>query len=146
MGSRRTFEAEEEDIYLLAKSLFDHHQWERCAAILEKHRVRGAKALFLKLYARYLLLERRIEEDYFQIAKRRRTKATHRSDLVALLRELVDPRDPFLLFLKGILFRKLGKRIEAIDCFVRSLELFPYNWSVWQELCTCLEGGQAEVS
>lgn len=46
---------EDEDSYLLAKSLFDHHQWERCEALLEKRKVRGPKALFLKLYARYLV-------------------------------------------------------------------------------------------
>ncbi|MCO5549505.1 hypothetical protein L7F22_002977 [Adiantum nelumboides] len=57
---------DEEDIYLLAKNLFDHHQWERSAALLERHKIRGPKALFLKLYARYLLVERQAEEDYFQ--------------------------------------------------------------------------------
>ena len=46
---------------------------------------------------------------------------------------------------KGIIFRKLNKRIEAMDCFLQSLNAFPYNWSVWQELSTTLEGGQAEV-
>lgn len=46
---------------------------------------------------------------------------------------------------KGILFRKLDKRIEAMDCFLRSLELLPYNWSAWQELSTTLVGGRAEV-
>jgi anaphase-promoting complex subunit 8 len=54
---------EDEDSYLLAKSLFDHHQWERCEALLEKRKVQGPKALFLKLYARYLILERRSEEE-----------------------------------------------------------------------------------
>lgn len=32
-----------------------------------------------------------------------------------------------------------------MDCLLRSLEAFPYNWSAWQELGTTLEGGQAEV-
>lgn len=46
---------------------------------------------------------------------------------------------------KGVIFRKLDKRIEAMDCFLRSLEVFPYNWSAWQELSASLEGGQAEL-
>lgn len=136
---------DEEDVYMLAKNLFDHHQWERSAALLERHKVRGAKALFLKLYARYLLVERQAEEDYFQVARKTRGKSVHRTDLLPLLRELLNPSDTFLFFLKGIMFRKLGKRIEAIDCFLRSLETFPYNWGAWQELCACLEGGRAEL-
>lgn len=138
-------EDEEEDVFMLAKSLFDHHQWERSAALLEQRNVRGPKALFLQLYARYLIIERNAEEDYFQVMKQAKGKRSHRARLVPLLRELTDPTDPFLLFLKGIIFRKLGKRIEGIDCFLRSLETFPYNWSAWQELSTCLEGGQAEL-
>ena len=50
-----SWDEEDEDSYLLAKSLFDHHQWERCAALLEKRKVQGFKALFLKLYAKYLV-------------------------------------------------------------------------------------------
>lgn len=50
-----SWDEEDEDSYLLAKSLFDHHQWDRCAALLENRKVQGAKALFLKLYARYLV-------------------------------------------------------------------------------------------
>lgn len=50
-----SWDEEDEDSYLLAKSLFDHHQWDRCAALLENRKVQGAKALFLKLYSRYLV-------------------------------------------------------------------------------------------
>lgn len=48
-------EEEDEDIYMLAKSLFDHQQWERCASILEAHKIKSDKAVFLGLYARYLV-------------------------------------------------------------------------------------------
>ncbi|UZJ51924.1 hypothetical protein CBS101457_001244 [Exobasidium rhododendri] len=128
---------EDEDAFLLAKNLFDHHQWERCASLLENRKVQGPKALFLKLYAQYLVGEA-------GISKAKQNKVL-RKELIPLLRDLIDPSDPFLLFLKGILFRKLNKRIEAMDCILRSLEVFPYNWSAWQELSTTLEGGQAEL-
>ena len=50
-----SWDEEEEDAFLLAKSLFDHHQWERCAALLENRKIQGPKARFLQLYARYLV-------------------------------------------------------------------------------------------
>ncbi|MCO5569346.1 hypothetical protein L7F22_023058 [Adiantum nelumboides] len=64
-------EEEEEDVFMLAKSLFDHQQWERCATMLEGHRVKGVKALFLGLYARYLALDKKMEEDRTPAAKRK---------------------------------------------------------------------------
>lgn len=94
-------------------------------------------------------------------------------DLVALLKELKKPRDPFLLYLcvphsiyrvltsmccrthsdtyklsifrKGVIFLKLHKRIEAMDCFITSVKMFPYNWSAWKELSATLDG-TSEVS
>lgn len=65
--------------------------------------------------------------------------------LVPLLRDLVNPSDAFLLLLKGIILRKLRKRIEAMDCFIRSLLLFPYNWTAWLELNGVIETSAGEV-
>lgn len=134
------------DAFMLARSLFDHHQWERCISILDKARVRSSAASFLRTYARHLLIERRADEEYFSASTLVKSSTITRAALVDLLQDIIEPLDPFLLFLKGVVLKSLDKRIEAIDCFLRSIEGFPYNWSVWQELSTSLEDGQAEVS
>lgn len=50
-----------------------------------------------------------------------------------------------MLFLKGLLLRKLHKRLESLDCFIRSLLLFPYNWTVWLELNGVLDSSSGEL-
>lgn len=43
-----------------------------------------------------------------------------------------------LYYLKGILLKKQGLSSEAIQSFVKSLELYTYNWTCWLELISCL--------
>lgn len=40
---------------------------------------------------------------------------------------------------KGLIYSKLGKRIEAIDCLVRSGNACPYNWSCWLKLAAVID-------
>jgi anaphase-promoting complex subunit 8 len=68
-----------------------------------------------------------------------------RQSLVPLLKDLINPSDAFLLLLKGIILRKLRKRLGAMDCFIRSLLLFPYNWTAWLELNGVIETSAGEL-
>ncbi|AET39876.1 anaphase promoting complex subunit CDC23 Ecym_5092 [Eremothecium cymbalariae DBVPG len=43
-----------------------------------------------------------------------------------------------LYYLRGILEKKEGLASEAIKSLVKSLELYPYNWTCWCELATCI--------
>ncbi|PWN48887.1 TPR-like protein [Violaceomyces palustris] len=135
----------EEDAFNLAKSLFDQHQLERCAWTLEHAACKSDKSRFLRLYAKFLLSERRLDEHGAIIPKSTGKLPSTSPGLIPLLQELIDPEDCFLLFLKGVIFRKLQKRVEAMECFIRSVQSFPYNWSAWQELCMTLDGESAEL-
>ncbi|KAE8220218.1 hypothetical protein CF319_g6223 [Tilletia indica] len=122
--------------YALAKVYFDDKQYERCAALLRRG-PNNRKSHFLRLYAEYLTAERQADEQNLLMAKTRST----RTDLgaiaearISILEELIDADDPFLLYLRGMIFRKLNRRIEAMDSLLKSVQAYPYNWSAWQEL------------
>lgn len=46
---------DDEDDYQFARAMFEQHHFERCVAWLEKRRMTGARAQFLRLYAKYLV-------------------------------------------------------------------------------------------
>lgn len=56
-----------------------------------------------------------------------------------ILAHLRDPKDAFLLYLKGILLHRSSKRIEAMDALIKSLNANPWNWSAWLMLGVCVQ-------
>uniref|UniRef100_V5GKV4 Anaphase-promoting complex (APC), Cdc23 subunit n=1 Tax=Kalmanozyma brasiliensis (strain GHG001) TaxID=1365824 RepID=V5GKV4_KALBG len=134
----------EEETYLLAKSHFDQHQLERCIWVLESSKSSSDKARFLRLYARFLMSERKLDEHGMIIPKPTGTLPATSPSLISILKDLIDASDPFLLFLKGAILRKLNRPIEAMDCLLRSVQSFAYNWAAWQELAMTLEPGEAD--
>lgn len=135
---------QEQESYLLAKSHFDQHQLERCIWVLENSKSTSDKARFLRLYARFLMSERKLDEHGMIIPKPNGTLPATSPSLIPILKELLDAADPFLLFLKGAILRKLNRPIEAMDCLIRSVQGFAYNWAAWQELAMTLEPGEAD--
>lgn len=135
--------------YDLALTSFRTAQLDRCVSTLERSKQRrrtlrrppSPRATFLRIYASMLIVERDADSG---------SGSTH-SSLSPLLKDLVhippdlSPIDSsFLLFLRGILLRKLKRRIEALDCVIRSLLLFPYNWTACLEVHALVEPGEVE--
>ena len=143
-GAQTVSSALEEESYMLAKSHFDQHQLERCIWVLENNKSTSDKARFLWLYARFLMSERKLDEHGMIIPKPTGTLPATSPSLVPILKELIHAADPFLLFLKGAILRKLNRPIEAMDCLIRSVQSFAYNWAAWQELAMTLEPGEAD--
>lgn len=137
---------EDAETYALAKSCFDQREYDRCAWLLEKEPQLSDKGRFLQLYARYLVFQRELDEEgaLAPLPYAQGAQGTQGPSLVPLLAHLVDPTDAFLLFLKGVLFSRLHKRIEAMDCLLMSVRAFPYNWSAWQELSRTLNNANNE--
>lgn len=116
-----TWLEEDEDAYSFAKSLFDHHQWERCAALLEKRRVQGDKALFLKLYAKFLVSEaiRAISLNADRLVSRSSKEEPKRITFKSLVRMLEAQREEPAT--DHTLFSSIQKRSNKIECFEKSL-------------------------
>ncbi|PWN26900.1 TPR-like protein [Jaminaea rosea] len=143
--------------YDLALTSFRTGQLDRAVSTLNRSkerlqsRMRGhsrrkesARSTFLRCYAAMLIVERDAESEAGSQTSAR---------LAALLKDLIYLPDPtptnqvdtsLLLLLRSILLRKLKRRIEALDCVIRSLLLLPYNWTAWLELHALVEPGEVE--
>ena len=133
---------------MLAKTFFDRDNYHACVSLLESQPHLTDKARFLMLYARLLIFDTHPSHPNALLpplayADKHDREGAHPT-LVSLLQELVSPTDPFLLFLKGVIFRMLHKRIDAMDCLISSVRAFPYNWSAWKELSRTLNLKNAE--
>ncbi|KAJ3504401.1 hypothetical protein NLJ89_g7952 [Agrocybe chaxingu] len=53
-----------------------------------------------------------------------------------------DSNDPWLLFLKALLFSRLSRREQAIECALLSIAGFRWNWSAWTLLGSCIGDGE----
>ncbi|CAO1635646.1 unnamed protein product [Sympodiomycopsis kandeliae] len=153
-GSYTSNDGQEIALYEYALSCFRTGQLERCkwqldrckAQMNKRARRESDKTVFLRNYVSMLIIERHAASDSVFALPSSQTSTNLTKSFVPLLKDgLIDPTDPFLLFLKGIVLRKLHKRIEAMDCFVRSIAAFPYNWTAWLELNAVLETSAGEL-
>ncbi|KAM9938580.1 hypothetical protein OXX80_001923 [Metschnikowia pulcherrima] len=147
--------------FVLAKSYFDCKEFERAAHVLKD--CIGGKALFLKLYATYISVDRRAAEsvggasdlgasplgingpghnnDDFAPEKKKDLAdglsgrvGSIISEIESFHRKCPETPDAFLLFLEGLIYCKRKRYSLAQDHLLASLQVFPYNWSCWQEL------------
>ncbi|WFD33165.1 Anaphase-promoting complex subunit 8 [Malassezia sp. CBS 17886] len=144
--------------YTLAKSCFDMGQYDRCAWLLDQEGSLSAKGRTIQLLAKYRVFQRELGESGDAVpalayaesgpssaARAHARRGTEgRPSLIPLLEYLVDPADAYLLFLKGVFLRRLHKRVEAMDCLLRSVCAFPYNWSAWEELARTMGAEERE--
>ncbi|TIC59464.1 TPR-like protein [Wallemia mellicola] len=129
---------DEDDAYELAKSYYNSREFERCASVLSS--CKSDKSVFLNLYARYLDSERRIQEATEPVMGPTDTRRENtNAEIPQLLSHLKEPKDAFLLYLKGILLHRSSKRIEAMDVLIKSLNAYSWNWSAWLMLGVCIQ-------
>ena len=195
-------EARETHNYLLAKSYFDCHEFERCASVFlpsglskwtlsslpsstkpsdpmtstksvpatsfsrSKHSSKepfplhdrplrlSQKALFIALYSRYMAGEKKKEEATEMVlgpADKTSVINTELVGIATMLESYFTARDPgqgsdgWLEFLYGMVLSKGKNEEDSKRWLVRSVHLFPYNWSAWLELSDLLNSTE-EVS
>ncbi|KZS98314.1 cell division control protein 23 [Sistotremastrum niveocremeum HHB9708] len=132
---------EEEDAFRIARCYFDSRELERTTFTLKS--CRSPKARFVRSYAQFLSTERKALDEWNALDSTRQQPPTPvNHDLSDILRDLQEPLDPFLLFLKGTLLYRLKRRAEAIECLIRSVTAYSWNWSAWIQLSQCLEDAE----
>ncbi|ORZ40184.1 hypothetical protein BCR44DRAFT_1170238 [Catenaria anguillulae PL171] len=126
-------------LYLEAKAYFDCHEYLRCA-----HRLRDSedlKCMYLWGYALYLAGERVASEErgdpvtsmtQAAVTNGRVSQIVER--VAARQRAEVVSKDSWLQYLLGLLYVRLDQADNATSAFVRSVNLYTYNWSAWSEL------------
>lgn len=151
--SEAVLEAAELPQFLLAKSYFDVREYDRSSAVLAN--CRSVKSRFLHLYARYIAGEKRRDEESEMILGPLDSAATANRELQGIstsLQEIISTKnregevdgeewgeeDGWLLYLYGVVLLKQKNTEEARGALVKSLCLYPYNWSAWLELGSTL--------
>lgn len=121
---------------LRAKAYFDNREYSRCWYFLNTQSGLDTVGIFLKYYSRYLAgeIEKENQDDgTFKTG----ASGTQNPYLVELLQDLGSTTDPFLLYLKGVILRRLKDDVLAAETLLQSLRIYDTNWSAWQELLAC---------
>jgi len=128
---------EDYDAYLYAKSCFDVKEYDRVAFILTN--CKGKKAIFLKLYAKYLSGEKKKNDEAVDLEQKTHVKNTELSELEKTLSQMSQQGlcDGFLLYLFGVVLAQNDRKQEALEVLISSVNTYPCNWSAWLELLTC---------
>jgi len=130
-------DAEEVDTYLLAKSYFDLKEYDRCAHYTKKCVAPCTR--FLHMYAKYLSLERKKVDNLTELFCGPEPKLA--AQLQGLCTELRADHnksglDAFLLYLYGIVLKRLDLLDEARLVLLEAVEAEPLHWGAWLELST----------
>ncbi|KAJ2557990.1 anaphase-promoting complex component apc8 [Coemansia sp. RSA 1933] len=128
----------ERDQTAFAKSLFDLRELDRAAYSLRN--CVGPRAVFLRLYARYLSREKKRKTgDHYQQSDDKSGGVDR--ELVSMRDELLEYEhaDGFCTYLLATVQLALGQRSEARASCVRSVQQYEYNWSAWQLLESCMD-------
>ncbi|KAK3828161.1 MAG: anaphase promoting complex subunit 8 [Benniella sp.] len=131
----------EHDAYLMAKSFFDLKEYDRCASVLEGYN--SNKSRFLRLYSRYLVGEKRREQDTRDVLGPLDHGMAVNKELEKIDSELTEAYnagtlDSFCKYLYGVVLIKRQRKTFAAEILVESVNQYPYNWSAWLDLGSCL--------
>ncbi|KAG0245784.1 anaphase promoting complex subunit 8 [Mortierella sp. GBAus27b] len=136
----------EHDAYLMAKSFFDLKEYDRCASILEGYT--SNKSRFLRLYSKYLVGEKRREQDTREVLGPLDHGMAINKELEKIDSELAECHhagtlDSFCKYLYGAVLIKRQRKASAIAILLESVNQYPYNWSAWQDLGSCISSHAA---
>lgn len=123
---------------ILAQSYFDCKEFDRCSFVL-KH-ASSPFAVFIRLYALYLSGDKRKEEDSEGVLGNNDSTVCNANvpiilkELMTIMQQQEMNENPFLLYLHGILLLRQKSAKLGIQALVKSIKIYPFNWSVWSEL------------
>ncbi|KIP08436.1 hypothetical protein PHLGIDRAFT_104401 [Phlebiopsis gigantea 11061_1 CR5-6] len=138
-------EALDEDYIASARSLIDAKEYMRAVHWLKD--CKSSKALFLSVYSQYMAYEKEALRDWHKLNHSKTQPIMPvNSHLLILLQVVLHAADPFLIFLKALFLKRLGRREEAIESAVLSIAAYPWNWSTWTLLGECVGDGDEMTS
>ncbi|KAG0054496.1 anaphase-promoting complex component apc8 [Gryganskiella cystojenkinii] len=140
---------EEQDNYLLAKTLFDLKEYYRAADVLKGQT--NSKSQFLRLYSTYLVGEKREQQERGEIFSHFDNAAKINKELFRIEQELEDgydagTLDAFCKYLYGVVLIKTRQVPKALTVLIESVHEYPYNWSAWLEIASCIPNEESAYS
>ncbi|KAI9437722.1 TPR-like protein [Lactarius indigo] len=137
-------ELDEEDVLSAGMASFRCREFARAARTLTA--CSSAKGRFLSLYSQYLASEKTALRDWNKLDMDRSQPGVPVNTSLLGLYETAsstdNKRDPWILFLRGLLLYRLNRREEAIECALLSLQLYLWNWSAWDLLSNLINDGE----
>ncbi|KAI9104659.1 hypothetical protein DFS34DRAFT_205219 [Phlyctochytrium arcticum] len=130
----------ENDMCDLALSYLQVKEYDRVEHVLKRYS--SHRAVFLRGYALFLNGERRKVEETLEhevILEAPRVVNKSLSEITDLLDAKLEDLDSFGLYLSGLAYARLGIRPKAQYSLLRSVTLYPFNWSAWEELGKLIE-------
>ncbi|KAG6888244.1 hypothetical protein C0995_009557 [Termitomyces sp. Mi166 len=124
-------EAQEENILVTARACVHAKEFKRAIHVLRD--CRSSKAHFLSIYSQFIAAEKQAQRDWHKLDNNRHQPPVPvNNSLDELLGLVYNTTDPWLLFL----------REESIESILRSIAGFPWNWSAWTLLGSCIGDGE----
>lgn len=186
-------DSSEYDLFLLASTLFDCKEFDRCAYFLTD--VKHPELKFMKLYSKYLSWDKKTQESMESMLTSGNMKSSKSSDegadssnggiidrlrshdsgsaaaqkfqkgadmengesagIPIILKELNHYLSTegnqqtlgvaLLHYLRGVLYKIQDISSNAINSFLSSLSIFPYNWACWTELLSCISRSDESI-
>lgn len=125
----------EMDNYYLAKTYFECREYDRAAYFTRS--CKSAVPKFLHLYASYMSIEKkRLDNMTETTAQYNNGHVKSLTELLATLKNDYGQRkmDGYMLWLYGVILKKLDLTILAIPVFLESINQQPTLWGSWLEL------------
>ncbi|KAF4526395.1 hypothetical protein B566_EDAN012685 [Ephemera danica] len=120
------------DNYDMAKILLDMKEYDRSAFFSGNSK--NPKMLFLHLYAQFHSIEKKTLDSMTEVSSRRLNLIVSGPGTSFNSGMPLRVNDGYILYLHGVVLKRLKIRQQAVDRLVQSLHMEPLNWSAWLEL------------
>ncbi|KAL0577901.1 Anaphase-promoting complex subunit 8 [Marasmius crinis-equi] len=137
----QTLEVEESDEIESARRCMDSRDYLRASYYAKG--CRSPQGVFLYVYSQFLVSEQTAVADWHKSDGTRFQPPLPVNTSIGELLEIIEAtQDPFLKFLKAIFYKRLSRMEDAISLLLESLSSYPWNWSAWLLLESCIDSTQ----
>lgn len=134
--------------YMMARTYFDLREYGRAAHTLRQ--CSGRRSVFLRLYAMYLVGEKRKEENTSDLLAPLDHSSAANEELSEIKMSLMEREtagilDGYGYYLLGLVYGAQNLKTEAVDCYLKAINKNPGHWGSWLELANfCSEVNDIE--
>ncbi|PWA01269.1 hypothetical protein BB558_002636 [Smittium angustum] len=128
-----SFEDQELDLYLLAKTSFDLREFAKTHYLLCNSK--SNKSKFLRWFSLFLEIEKKETSKLI-------TKESVNNMVLNLSQEIEEQKeklDGFGFYMFGLTLKKLGQDEKALKQFITSVNMYEYNWGAWLMIEKCMD-------
>ena len=128
------------DIISYASTLYDLKEYSKCIYTLKNYaNEKYPTAFFLYNFCEYLLILQKKQEEISENPDVG-FKTNSSKELNKLLNSMKKSdfdfqNNPFCLYLYGTILKELDQKEEAKEIFINCLNIFPFLWGAWIDLC-----------